>query len=530
MVRYKIILVGFIFTIHLNCIDAQNIQMQSDNVRLQNAFQWAVEKSQSFRMTGKEVQANVGENGPTTGYRESVKCIPSYWAGYANRTAFYARDFSRQSLGAHLVGLDEENFSMFKAFASHCTEDKQWYTWWALNFDGTVYTLDAPNPPGEAAYEGYPEDFENPSGERFVREVPANFNLIYNSYKCYLWTGDERYVTDATMRNFRDRSMNDFFLLHDSDGNGIPEGVGDIWVGSASYNERDLHPREAGDAVSLVYAARLAYSGFLASGQNYVQSALQKDKAAALYEYFNSDWSRIPGDSMFVSAVLQDGKRFNGFCRETTFLMPIYGITAPGYRTDLLLDCIREQVGDGIQGKVPGPKAMPNIEAYTYLPQLFFAYNRVEDAYKYLNYIIDNLDSAHELSSQGSNREFPEVSFTMVSNLVEGMMGVQANAPQLTFATVPRLPEDTHYVTVRNIRMGKGTFDLTHRENNVSEMSYKEGNGAYTWEAAFYGDHKTIYVDGKAVKSLHKEINGEPASYVEVRLNPGETKKVSLNR
>lgn len=528
MMKIKTVILGLSISMGVVSLYAENIRMQSDNVRLQKTFQWAVEKSQSFRMTGKKVQANVGENGPTLGYKESVQCIPSYWAGYANRTAFYARDFSRQSLGAHLVGLDEENFSMFKAFAGHCTEDKKWYTWWALNFDGTVYTLDAPNPPGEGAYEGYPDDFENPAGERFVREVPANFNLIYNSYKCYLWTGDTRYVSDVTMRNFRNRSMNDFFLLHDSDNNGIPEGIGDIWVGSASYNERDLHPREAGDAASLIYAARLAYAGFLADEHNYVRSEQEKDKAKDLYVYFNTDWSRLPEDSMFVSVVLQNGKRFNGFSRETTFLMPIYGITSPGNRTDLLLDFIREQVGDGLGGVTPGPGAMPNIESYTYLPQLFFAYNRVEDAYKYIKYIIDNLDTSHELSSQGSNREFPEVAFTMVSNLIEGMMGVQANAPQLKFSTVPRLPRDTHYVTVHNINIGQSSFDLTHRENKVSEIIYQKGKKLYIWEAAFYGEYKSLCVDGKIVKALHKEINGEPVSYVEVRLNPGDVKRVSL--
>lgn len=509
-------------------LQAQDIQMESDNIRLQNTFQWAVKKSKSFRMTGKEIEANIGENGPTIGYKKSVKCIPSYWAGYANRTAFYARDFSRQSLGAHLVGLDEENFSMFKAFARHCTADKKWYTWWALNFDGSVYTLDAPNPPGEDPYEGYPLDFKNPKGESFVREVPANFNLIYNSYKCYLWTGDERYVQDAVMKRMREKSMNDFFSLHDADHNGIPEGPGDIWVGSASYNERDLHPKEAGDAASLIYAARLAYSGFLAAEGLWRQSDEAMQKAQALYSYFNNVWSCIPGDSMFVSAVLQDGTKFNGFNRETTFLMPIYGITHPGSRTNLLLDYIKQQVGDGINTSTPGPKAMTNIESYTYLPQLYFSYNRVSDAYKYINYIIDHLDFPHEMTSQGNNREFPEVAFTMVSNLVEGMMGVYPNVPKKELCTVSRLPEDTHYVTLSNIKIGSGLFDLKHIDHKSSHLKYVKGENVFVWEATFYGKHPILYVNGKATKALYKEYNGEIVSYVRVKIYPGEERQVEL--
>lgn len=506
----------------------KEIRMTSDNKEIESIFNWSVDKSKTFVMTGKEVEANVSENGPTLGYKKSIKCIPSYWAGYKNRTAFYIRDFSRQSLGAHLVGLDEENFSMFKAFAAHCTEDKKWYTWWALNFDGSVYILDAPNPPGEEHYEGYPSDFKNPEGERFVREVPANFNLIYNSLKCYLWTGDRRYVTDSSLKFMRDKSMNDFFDFHDSDKNGIPEGPGDIWVGSSSYNERDLHPKEAGDAVSLIYAARLAYSRFLEEDGDLPQAQIEKKKADDLYSYFNNVWSRIPGDSMFVSAILRDGTPFNGFSRETTFLMPIYGITAPGIRTEMLLDSISAKIGDGIESDNPGPNAMPNIEAYTYLPQLFFAYNRVPEAYKFVKYIARTLNSPHEVSSQGSNSEFPEVSFTMISNLVEGMMGVRADAPCNKINTIPRLPDDTKYVTINNIKIGNSLFNLTHRNNNCSELSYLEGNSSYTWVVEFYGDFSEIYVDSKPVKAYHKKINGEYVSYINVIIRPGENKKVSL--
>lgn len=506
----------------------QELVLKSDNQKLAKTFNWAVEKAQTFTMTGKTAKANSGEDGPTIGYKESISCIPSYWAGYANRTAFYCRDFSRQSLGAHLVGLDEENFSMYEAFAKHCTEDKQWYTWWALNFDGSVYTLDAPNPPGEKPYPGYPEDFKNPKGERFVREVPANFNLIFNAYKCYLWTGDKRYLTNPFMKNFREKSMNEFFTIHDKDKNGIPEGQGDIWVGSASYNERDLHPKEAGDAVSLIYAARLAYAGFLEAAGEKQQASIEKEKAQKLYRYFNDEWSRMPGDSMHVSAIRQDGSKYNRFTKETTFLMPIYGITEPGKRNDQLLEYIKKEIGDGLGSPKAGPKAMTNIESYTYLPELFFAYNLVEDAYKFVNYITDRLNETHELGSQGPNSEFPEVAFTMISNLVEGMMGVQANAPQRTICSVPRLPSDTKYATVSNLKVGKQLFELTHRQNTFSELKYTEGKEKYKWEAAFYGKYPSLQVNGKAVKARLKKLNGLVVSFVQADVLPGTTVRVEL--
>lgn len=511
-----------------SCLNAQIIELKTNDKKLNESFNWAVEKALSFKMTGKNVEANKGENGPTIGYKESINCIPSYWAGYTNRTAFYSRDFSRQSLAAHLLGMDEENFRMFEAFAKHCTEDKKWYTWWALNFDGSVYTLDAPNPPGDSLYTGYPSNFINPSGERFVREIPANFNLIYNSYKCYLWTGDKRYIHNTSLKKMRNKSMNDFIKLHDSNNNGIPEGKGDIWIGSSTYNERELHPIESGDAVSLMYAARLAYAGFLEAEGNKKNANEEYLKAQHLYEYFNRIWSRGVNDSMFVSAVLQDGQTFDGFSKESTFLMPIYGITEPGVRTDRLLAMIKEQIADGYDSNNIGPGAMRNIEAYTYLPQLFFAYNRADDAYKYMNYIIDRLDKPHEVSSQGTNGDYPEVSFTMITHIVEGLMGISANFPQSKLYTVPCLPQGVTYSTINNLRIGENLFSVSHTKS-TSELKYMKGEGSFMWEAGFYGDYLYLFVNGKQMKTSKKYVNGNVVSYVQLLIEKGENIKVQID-
>ena len=519
-----LMLIGVFLSVYAN---VQQIELETDNIKLQKAFNWAVNKALSFRMTGKKVEANKGENGPTIGYKSSIDCIPSYWAGYTNRTAFYSRDFSRQSLAAHLLGMDEENFSMFEAFAKHCTVDKNWYTWWALNFDGTVYTLDAPNPPGESYYEGYPSDFENLKGEHFVREIPANFNLIYNSYKCYLWTGDNRYITNSHLKKMREKSMNDFILLHDSDGNGIPEGKGDIWVGSSTYNERELHPKESGDAISLMYAARLAYAGFLEAEEKDEAAIEERLKARYLYDYFNNVWSGSPKDSMFISAVLQNGQTFNGFSKESTFLMPIYGITEPGEKTNKLLELVKEQIGDGFGSENVGPSAMKNIEAYTYLPQLFFAYNRADDAYKYMSYIIDNLNQPHEVSSQGTNGDYPEIPFTMISHIVEGMMGVEANFPQSKLYTVSCLPKNVSYATISNLKVGSSQFSVSHTKES-STLNYEFGDRSFIWEAAFYGDYPNLVVDGNQMKTFKKNINGNIASYVQVLIKAGEKIKIEL--
>lgn len=508
--------------------EAEQISLQSDNKKLEESFQWAVKKAHTFKMTGKTSETNVEGKNHLLGYKASVKCIPSYWAGYAHRSAFYVRDFAHQSLGAELVGMNEENFSMYEVFARHCTEDKKWNTWWALNFDGSVYTLDAPNPPGEEAYLGYPEDFKNPKGEVFVREVPANFDLIANSYKCYLWSGDERYISSPHLRQMRERVMSDYIRLHDTDNNAIPEGVGDIWIGTSSYNERDLHPRESADTISLLYSARLAYVGFLEMEGQKEKAAEEKKKAQSLYRYFNDKWSRALGDGIPVCAVGMDGTPSNKFAAETTFLMPLFGVLEPGERNDLLLKHIKEQVGDGLHSKNPGPKSMQNIESYTYLPPLFFDYNKVNEAYSILNYIIDQIHQTHEVAAQGTNGDYPEVSFTLVSSIVEGMMGIQANAPRFTIGSVPRLPNDTGFATIKNLKLGNHEFEMKHTKNQASELTYTKGKNEFTWEASFYGKHPVIKVNGKETNALSGEINGVPVSTVKIKMKEGMKVKAEL--
>ncbi len=505
---------------------AQVISLHSDNPKLANTFNWAVQKALSFRVTGQKINTNY-EIQPLLGHQENVPAIPSYWAGYFSRTAFYARDFAHGSPAAHFVGMDAENFSMFEAFAKHCTADKKWFSWWALNFDGSVYTLDAPNPPGDQPYEGYPADFLNPKGESFVREIPAMFDLVFRAYQCYLWTGDKRYLTNPHLFNMFEKVLNEFIGLHDADGNQVPEGKGSIWEGSATYNERNINPKEAGDEIAVLYQAQLAYAGFLAAAGEKEKARQATQKAADLYDYFNREWSDIPGDSLYSCAVLQDGSKYSKFNKETSFLMPLYLITAPGQKTDHYLDFIEANIGSGFGKSGAGPEAPENIESYTYLPELFFQYNRVDAAYRYMNYIIDILEKPHEVAAQGNNGNYPEISFMLLRHIVEGMMGVSPDAPGKMISTIPRLPADTKQLELSNLQIGQQHIDLVHTGNKGSSLHYKKGVGTLSWEAAFYGSFTSFLVNGKKIEAKHKKLNGELISYIVLTLKQGQSRMVN---
>ncbi|HEY9336395.1 MAG TPA: hypothetical protein VIQ79_18300, partial [Kribbella sp.] len=74
------------------------LAVSSDLAFVGEAFAWARDRALAWVCTG---EGN----------------LPSYWAGYPSRPMFYSRDVCHQAAGAHLLGLDAENFAMFRHFA-----------------------------------------------------------------------------------------------------------------------------------------------------------------------------------------------------------------------------------------------------------------------------------------------------------------------------------------------------------------------------------------------------------------------------
>ncbi|WP_207636862.1 hypothetical protein [[Clostridium] dakarense] len=284
----------------VNCIvkEKQAI-VTSSNKEIEDGFNWAMNKTSQFVMTGKKGIVNKDENRPNGDGTGEKEYLPSYWAGYYDRTAFYGRDFVHQATGAQIAGLRDENFSIFKVFAKNATESRKWYTLWAFNFDGSPHTIDYKN------------------DNNFVREVPAQFELVEKAYEQYLWTGDKRYIEDDELWNFYTKVMTDYIDLHDDQNpNGIAEGKGGIFQGSCTYNERGEHPIEAGDAIGSQYQATLAYAGMLEARGEKKESQKWYKKAESLKKYFNEEWSVIDPnnkDENYARIIDKDGKKKNDF-------------------------------------------------------------------------------------------------------------------------------------------------------------------------------------------------------------------------
>ena len=469
--------------------------LESSNPRLNEAFRWAETMARSYVTTGKHGPINDGR-GVDNDY------IPSYWAGYRTRTAFYIRDFVHQATGAFFLGLHEENYRMLEAYADSATEDRGLFALWALNFDGTPYDLD---------YKG---------DDNFIREIPAQFELVELTYRLYCFTGDKRYLSDKIF-NFCYCSMTDFVTSRDTNGNGVPEGQGgDIFGETCTYNEGPKYSAmEAGDGIACQYRAMEALAGLMRARGDLAGAEEWEKKAVELRRYFNEDWSIMPGDEdgIYATALLTDGvTKNNDFALETSWFMPLKGLPYPGERCERFLDLITEKLGYGIGF----PTAAVNIEAYTYLPEVYFRYDRVEDGWKWMKYLEDMRDVHHVGPSQGNNGYYPEVSFTMIAHIAESLMGIVQNKPCGTVATFSRLPAEVEKLSLREQELVGCTISVKHTGRSKTEFENIRGE-TVLWQAEFVGKHEAVTVNGEAIPAENFKRSGVDVSRVTVTVPAG---------
>lgn len=477
----------------LRAAEPPALELETSHPKLAAAFRWATAKALSYVQTGKTGPIDAHEHQRAgTG---SVAYMPSYWAGYTWRTAFYSRDFCHQAAGAHLLGLERENLAMLRAFAATATEARKWYPLWALNFDGSPFRLD---------YHG---------DQDFVREVPAVFELVEQVHRQYLWTGNPAYLDDPALTRFCAKVVSEFIALHDRRmPNGVAEGggSGDIFKGTATYNEIRSPMVEAGDGIACQYQALLAQSRLLAARGERAPAEALGSRAEALRQLFNTRWGVSPDSPMYVRGYDIHGRAQTDFGLENSWFMPMKFITEPSPKTEAYLDFIARAVDN--------PAQRPsNLEAISYLPGVFFPHHRVDTAWKWLEHLIDAPD-----------REYPEISYTVISHVVEGLLGFEPDAPAHTFRSVSRLPRAIADAGVRHIPLGSHRVDLQHVGTSRSVVTHRSGYTPLKWQAGFAGDHAVIHVNGEPRTTERRRIHGVPLSFVTVDLAPGQSATANL--
>jgi hypothetical protein len=402
------------------------LTVSSDLAYVEDAFTWARDRALAWVQTG----AAPGN-------------LPSYWAGYPSRPMFYSRDVCHQAAGAHLLGLDAENFAMFRHFARSATPARKYFPIWAFHFDGRIAALD------------YHDD------EHFVREIPAVFDLTYRALEQYDWTGDRRWVDDPDLAAYYRHSTNEFVAAHDADGDGIPEagGTADIFLGTATYNEREAPLLVAGDGLATQYAALRKLGRHS-----------EADKIQAVYQTW---WN---GDH-FARGITKDGLDFS-WGLESHTLVPLFGLSGAGgergERGERFLDYLEEQM----DADPPG-----NIESFSYWPELLFRHGRDESAWRWTKHLIDSRD------------DYPEISFTVVEHLVAGLLGLRPDAPNSTLGVTSHLPAEIGVLTADHVPIGDWDVriqqEATRDGKQTTEVTVHSGPGPLTVAIGTASDSET---------------------------------------
>ena len=504
----KIILL-FLILLGSTSIYAQKreIKLISDNTELVEIFNWAKTKAYSFVQTNKKGPINVYNRDQPS---ETVNYIPSYWAGYPLRTAFYSRDFCHQAIGAHLLGLEEENFTMLEAFTKSATVNRKWFPLWAINFDSSPYELDYQN-----------DDY-------FVREIPAAFELVEKSYQLYLWTKDERYLHNDFINTYNKKVTDEFIRLHDQNmKNAVAEsnGKGNIFLGTSTYNEQADHAMiEAGDGIASQYQAFKSYAA-LAQIKNNKKIANEYFKRAKnLKKYFNTDWGIKANANLYNRGYSPQQIPISGWGKENSWFMPMKGITdANSLRHENYLQFIDEQLST--------KEGLPvNIEAITYIPETFYKYGKSELGWKWFKYIISKINTEHaEKNLTGSNGDYPEVSYVLISNLVHDIMGIKPGIRNYAIQTLPQLPTNTKSLKLKDVKVAGKYYDVEQLSNTQTILTVNDlPNEPIVWRASFIGKHRHVLYNNKKIKCKNEIIDGIMTSYIDVVVNNKATNSVSL--
>jgi hypothetical protein len=366
--------------------------------------------------------------------------IPSYHAGLLDRPMFYSRDVAHQALGAHLLGLGEENFVMLRHFAASATAARKYYPLWAFTFDGEPAAID------------YRSDTD------FVRETPAPFEIAQKAMDLYRWTGEDRYLVDADLAAYYRNLTETFVELHDIQGIGLAGEAGcvDIFDGTPTYNEHAGLPdlQIAADGVASQWAALQAIGDVLGSDH----AAAEADRVLKIFE--SSWWEEAEGN--YIVGLTPSG-RITGLASEASWFpmvkrMPLDHEHVHRHLTKLAA-WVREH-----------PPHF--LESTSYLPEAFFAYGFDADALYWIRRLI------------ASGWEYPEIPFTIVSNLVTGLTGLDIST-EGTISTRSHLPPG-EWVETRNVPVGDAVLTIRHEGRDHTELTVT-GPAPVQWEAHFDG-------------------------------------------
>jgi hypothetical protein len=458
------------------------VKFESSNAKLNTAFDWAKNKAMSLAHDGSD----------PVGYW--------YEAALPNREAFCMRDASHQAIGASILGLNKHNLNMFQKFAANISVEKDYCSYWEIN------RYDKPAP----------VDYE--TDKDFWYNLPANFDVMYNAWRLYQWTGDKTYLKDTVFKKFyalsakeyidhwqlgsdkiltRNRSMYDGESKRFGSQRGIP-----------TYSEGGRDRAMLGiDLTASIIAAYKSYAQILTLNGQEAEAKMFEKKSKTEQQFLNDFWwdkqrneykSVQYEDKSFDYSMVGDHEAFLHY-------LLYYNAIDDKARTSNLAKWYQKNSTNLI------------VEIKSYLPTIFYEYGYSDFATKM---IVDLC------APENKRRDFPEIPFTTIEHITRGYMGVEVDAITNSVTTLTRQNVERDWSELKNLSLLSNTVSIKHIGTSASVFKNQSGT-PLTWHACIAGNHDKIYVNGVKKKCKKVVKFDKRYSMYSVVVKQGEEIKVS---
>lgn len=449
---------------------AGGVTFTSSDTALQRAFERAKAMALSYRGAAADV---VG---------------PWYEAALPSRNAFCIRDASHQSIAADILGMGAENKNMLTHFVSNISEAKDWCTYWEMNKTG-----------GPA-----PEDYRN--DREFWYNLNANFELIHTSWRLYLWTGDSIYITSPAFTTFFDRTLGDYIQRWTLQPDSLlkrppypnapqPFNFNDYFHrcrGLPSYFEAISDMQMGADLVAAIYRGISSYAAIAAWSGDQAKADSCRRLAETYRRHLETHWWDASANR-YNTYYTNKGAFGKG---EGEAYLLWYDALTDSARTRRTVEHL---VGN-----------QWNVENLSYFPLQLSRLGYFPEAYRYILYLTDPATK---------RREYPEVSFGVMEGIVQGLMGISADARQGLLTTIYN-SHSRHSSEISNLKVLSSSIRLKHHAGGSTLTN--EGRRQLTWCAAFHGRVPFARVNGEKIKTtVQTDFLGNTRSHVVISVPPG---------
>jgi len=472
--RYRSIFLTLVF--YGFSVASAQVTFSSSDKDMERAFNWA--KGMALHYKGADTDP-VG---------------PWYEAALPSRYAFCMRDVAHQSIGAEILGWSRANRNMFTLFAKNISAEKNWCSYWEINKWGKPA----------------PEDYRN--DKEFWYNLPANFDVLFATWRLYQWTGNKYYISDPVFMRFQEKTTKEYidtWLLsadsllkrHAHLHTPIPYNEKDAFQscrGLPSYSE-GVPTMETGiDLVAALYRGLQTYSDILTAKGQHTEAKLYAQKAERYRQRLEADWWDNEKGCYYAWYSIDNQFRSDD---QSPFLLWF----------DVLKDSARVRAN-----LVHLAVTKSNVESTSYLPYLFYKNGDWEQARKYILYLSDPATP---------RREYPEVSFGVIEGIVQGLMGITPDAQTTTISTLFKMTGGGS-ATINNLTVLQTTINVTHINNHQSDIT-NLGRRSFKWRAMFSGKYSHAKLNGVSL-TMHKETDkqGKVVSWVLANVKPGMHIKV----